>query len=239
MQILERPYYRLNVYEHIEEFCGWEPIAELVKYAGTQRNEMYLTCLFKTGGRAGEVLWLHTDNFKVDKRKKVLFVQNMRLEKRFRKKKLEDGTVVREHVDAIRKKFPILLEEPLTKELLEYLRATPDGLLFPSPYKGSTKPLTVSWGYKLIRKINDELPRPLFNDLGLDKDFIVNGKKIADTIHLWQHWFRSQRARQLKADYGFSEAELMEYFSWLDMKTAIRYSAVGASKLAEKMRGRK
>jgi len=233
-----RPYFRLNVYDHIEEFCGWQPIEELIKYAGNQRNEMYLTCLFKTGGRAGEVLWLDTDNFVVDKRKKVLFCQNMKLEKRFRRIKLEDGTVRREHVDAIRKKFPILLEETLTKELLEYLRAAPEGALFRSPYK-SHNPLTVSWGYTRIRKINDELPRPLFNSLGLNQPFIVKGKKVDNVLHLWQHWFRSQRARQLREDYDFSEAELMEYFSWLDMRTAIRYSAVGASKLAEKMRSKR
>lgn len=235
-QVLEQTYYRLNVYDHIDEFCGWEPISELIKYAGSQRNEMYLTSLFKTGGRAKEVLWLSTNNFKVDKRRKVLFCQNMKLEKRIRRRKLDDGTVIRERIEAVRKTFPILLEEPLTKELITYLMATPDGLLFPSPYKDSKQPLTVSWGYKLIRKINDELPSSLFNSLGLNRPFIVNGKQIHDTIHLWQHWFRSMRARELRDDYNFTEAELMEYFSWLDMKTAIHYSAVGASKLADIMR---
>jgi hypothetical protein len=236
MQKIKQTYFRLNVYDHIQEFCGWQSIQELVKYSGSRRNERYLTCLFKTGGRAGEVLSLNTDNFQIDKRRKVLFVKNMKLEKRVEKRKLEDGTVIRESVDAVRKTFPILLEEPLTLELIKSLMNAPDGLLFPSPYKGNDKPLTVSWGYKLIRKINDEIPRSLFRDLGLDVPFTVKGKEIASKIHLWQHWFRSQRARQLKADYNFSEAELMEYFSWLDMKTAIHYSAVGASKLAEKMR---
>jgi integrase len=233
-----RSYFRLNVYDHIEEFCGWQPIEELIKYAGSQRNEMYLTCLFKTGGRAGEVLRLNTDNFVVDKRKKVLFCKNMKLEKRFKRIKREDGTVIREHVEAVRRKFPILLEESLTRELLEYLSASPEGPLFRSPYK-SHESLTVSWGYKLIRKVNDGLPKPLFRALGLDVPFIVRGKKVAGVLHLWQHWFRSQRARQLREDYDFTESELMEYFSWLDMRTAIRYSAVGASKLAEKMRSKR
>ena len=61
------------------------------------------------------------------------------------------------------------------------------------------------------------------------------GKQIAETIHLWNHWFRSQRASQLKADYGFAEGDLMEWFQWLDFKTATHYAHLGYSGLAKKM----
>jgi integrase len=67
------------------EFCGWEPIQELIKYAGSPRNEIYLTSLIKTGGRAGEVLGLKKENFTVNKRKKFILVSNMKLEKRWKK----------------------------------------------------------------------------------------------------------------------------------------------------------
>jgi len=53
---------------------------------------------------------------------------------------------------------------------------------------------------------------------------------------LWQHWFRAQRASELRSDYGFTEADLMEYFGWLDYNTALHYSRLGASNLAKKMR---
>jgi integrase len=232
----EKPYYRLNVYDYIDCFCGWDPLTELVKYAGSPRNELYLLSLIKTGGRAGEVLTLNTDNFKLDKRSKTLQCKNMKLEKRWHKVKLPDGTTTRDHIEAVRKPFPILLRENLTKELVEHLALTPDGSLFPSPYK-THDPLTVSWGYKLILRINDELPRPLFQELGLDRPFNNDkGEKIAETIHLWQHWFRSQRASQLKEEYDFTESELMEFFGWMDYKTALHYSRSGFSKLAEKMR---
>jgi len=41
-------YHRLNVYDYVLEFCGWAAIQELTKYAGSPRNEMYLTALIKT-----------------------------------------------------------------------------------------------------------------------------------------------------------------------------------------------
>jgi hypothetical protein len=236
-QVLEKPYVRLNVYDYVESFCGWEPIAELLKYAGSERNEGYLLSLIKTGGRASEALNLHTENFGVDKRKKLIVVRNMKLLKRFRKSGQDPETKkwITEKIEAVRKPFPIPLKEPLSKELIEFLKATPDGLLFPSPYKNG-KSLTRFWAYKLIRKINDELPRPLFRELGLDVPFKDGkGKVISDCIHLWNHWFRSQRASQLAFEYDFKEADLMEWFGWLDYKTALHYSHLGYGKLAEKM----
>jgi integrase len=235
-------YHRLNVYDYIFEFAGWEPLTELIKYAGSPRNELYLLSLIKSGGRASECLALDKENFSVITKKKYILVQNMRLEKRWMKVKGNDGTSYRQHLEAIRKPFPILLKEPLSQELLDHLEAVKDGPigelspLFKSPYK-SHKPLTRDWGYKLIRRINDELPRPLFNRLGLNTPFRdkVTQEQLSATIHLWQHWFRSQRASQLRSEYDFSEADLMEFFGWLDYKTALHYSKLGASNLAAKM----
>jgi integrase len=235
---LKKPYHRLNVYDYVMEFCGWEPIEELIKYAGSPRNELYLTCLIKTGGRAGEVLGLEKENFSENKRQKTVLCQNMKLEKRWKKMRNLDGTYIRQHIEAVRKPFPILIEEPLSELLLSQLQNCEIGSsLFTSPYN-MNKSLTVSWGYKLIRKISDELPRPLFNRLGLNIPFTdkVTGNKLSDTIHLWQHWFRSERASQLRSEYNFSEADLMEFFGWLDYRTALHYGRLGASNLAKKMR---
>jgi hypothetical protein len=240
---LINPYYRLNVYDYVDSFCGWEPMEELIKYGGSPRNELYLINLIKTGGRAGEVLGLDKENFSVIKNKYIL-VKDMELEKRWHKIKMPDGTSKREHMEAIRKPFPMLLKEPLSQDLLDHLESVKEGPLFLSPYKHH-KELTVSWGYKLIRSINDELPRPLFNRLGLNRPFFkkqlnpatntLEMIQIKDVIHLWQHYFRAQRASQLKAEYEFSEADLMEYFGWLDYKTALHYSKLGAGNLAKKM----
>lgn len=230
-------YHRLNVYDYVNEFCGWEPIEELLKYCSNSIRENYLICLIKTGGRAKEVLFLEKENFSLNKRTKTIIVNNMKLEKRWKLIKPLEGQPFRQHIEAYRKPFPILFEEPLSKELLDRLDAFEYGKLFASPYK-EKEPLTVSWGYKFIRSLNDALPRPLFNQLGLNQPFRdkVTGYNLADTIHLWQHWFRAQRASQLRSEYGYTEADLMEFFGWLDYKTALHYSRLGASNLAKKAR---
>ncbi len=238
-------YVRLNVYDYINEFCGWEPISELTKYAETPTKELYLLSLIKTGGRAGEVLELQKENFNVNKRTKTIFVQNMKLEKRWKLVKHPDGTRERQHIEALRKPFPILLEEPLSTELLSHLEHK-QGPLFLSPYRHNDPYYSVSWGYKFIRNLNDTIPRTLFNQLGLNQQFnkkVLNPEtntmeivKHADTIHLWQHWFRAQRASQLRSEYNYSEADLMEFFGWLDYKTALHYSRLGATNLAKKAR---
>jgi len=238
-------YHRLNVYDYVLEFCGWEPLEELLKYTNSPTQTRYTLCLIKSGGRAGEVLGLNRENFVIQKRQKHIIIQNMKLEKRYgthkdpiTKKALHrpDGKLDTYTINAIRKPFPILLEEPLTTELLTYVNEIHEGDLFSSTYK-LRKPLTVSWGYKFIRKLNNEIPRSLFNQLGLNQPFRdkVTGNTIADTIHLWQHWFRSQRASQLKAEYDFKESDLMEFFGWIDYQTAIHYSRLGATNLAAKM----
>jgi hypothetical protein len=238
-QVLTQPttksYHRLNVYDYVNEFCGWPAFYELNKYAKNPTQERYLLGLEKTGGRAGEVLALDTANFDLDKRKKIFTITGMRLEKRFTTIKQADGSKTRQHVEAIRKPFPIPLKEPLSRELGESLLEC-EGPLFQSPYKKG-KPLTVVWGYQIIRQIDKELPPTLKTQLGLNQPFRdkTTGQTLADTIHLWQHYFRAERASQLRAEYGFNEADLMEFFGWLDYKTALHYSRIGAAKLAQKM----
>ncbi len=126
-RIMPAQYHRLNVYDYVQCFCGWEPIEELIKYAGTPRKELYINALIKTGGRAGEVLELERENFLFDKRQKLLICQNMKLEKRYLTKRdpvthkallQPNGKRITEAVhSAIRKPFPILPEEPLTNLL--------------------------------------------------------------------------------------------------------------------------
>jgi len=56
---------------------------------------------------------------------------------------------------------------------------------------------------------------------------------------LYPHWFRAQRARQLRHDYKFTDEELRDWFGWKYAKTKERMPSVyGKSswvELAEKM----
>jgi len=58
-------------------------------------------------------------------------------------------------------------------------------------------------------------------------------RKLDDNI--FPHWFRAQRASQLALEYGFSVHDLIDFFSWKSLRTAIHYSRMGWKGLATKM----
>jgi hypothetical protein len=64
----------------------------------------------------------------------------MPLLKRFKKigQDLESGKWITQKVNAVRKPFPIPIDEPLTAEMLEYLKDR-EGLLFPSRAQDRSK----------------------------------------------------------------------------------------------------
>jgi len=231
-------YFRLNVKDYIDEFCGWKNLTALIEYSGSLRNEAFLTALFQTGGRVREVLGLKNENFIIREIEGCVIVRDMSLEKRYKKiKELVDEAGKRrwvtEKIHAKRKPFPIVVAEPLTPILIEWLGQT-EGWLFPSLYKDNA-PLTRSWAYKLVRHLDLRIPEELRIFLGLNKPFIVNDVTVKDRIHLWLHWFRSQRASQLVRDYHFSVIDLLKYFSWERYETALGYVQVGWEDLATKM----
>jgi len=53
--------------------------------------------------------------------------------------------------------------------------------------------------------------------------------------NLYPHWFRAQRACQLASEYGFDLHDLMDFFTWKDIKIALHYSKLGWKGLAKKM----
>lgn len=226
----------------MEEFCGWTPLLELINHASTLRDKAFLTTLFQTGGRVSEVLALTTQNFIPAESEGVIIVRDMVLLKRY--KKLEETTDeegkkcwITEKLQTKRRQFPIVLAEPLTPVLLEWLENT-GSLLFPSPYKLGYA-LTRFWGYKLVRRLDEEISRRLKDELGLNRPFLIGDRKVSSTLHLWLQWFRSQRDSQLVRDYGFEVIDLIKYFSWEKYETALHYAQKGWKDLASKMQSRK
>lgn len=218
--------------------------------------------MFQTGGRALEVLLLRKGNFEVIPNEGIVKVQRMRLLKRYKKLdsyKDEETGKNRWHTQLLyktRKTFTIQRREPFTPFLERYLERIkqPDAYLFPSPY-GHTRrfkknhkideslfdvnkdvPYSIAWAYGNIRAVSARAPVSLKQRLGLMIPFVdETGKKISDEIHLWLHWFRSQRASQLVNDYNFDAMDLLDYFSWIDIETAMRYAKKGWHSLTEKM----
>lgn len=234
-----RPYYRLNVKDYIEEFVGWKNLTALITHSGDSRNQTFFSTLFLTGGRVSEVLQLQDSNFIVNETEGVIICRDMPLLKRYKKigkisSPEEPGPKWKtEKLIMKRKPFPILLKEPLTQNLLRWFPDHP-GLLFPSPYKPDM-PLSRFWAYHQIRRIDKELPLDLRTALGVNKPFIYHGQQVADTLHLWLHWFRSQRASQLVSDYGFEIIDLINFFGWERHETALHYTRKGWRGLASKM----
>jgi len=54
--------------------------------------------------------------------------------------------------------------------------------------------------------------------------------------NIFPHWFRAQRASQLALEYGFDVHDLIDFFNWKSLQTAIHYSRMGWKGLANKMR---
>jgi len=209
------PYERRSVDADVEEFAGWPTLLRLVEAAEKPRDRAFLATLFETGGRVSETLALRRDNFDVITEEGVIVVKGMPLLKRFRKLSEytdEDGVTrwETETLEATRRPFPILMAEPLAPIVVEWVEAS-EGLLFPSPRRPG--PLSRFWAYKLIKKISEETGVPC-----------------------WPHWFRSQRASQLVADYGFEVIDLVDYFSWRKSDIALTYARRGWRGLASKMR---
>jgi len=256
------PYYRLNVEDYIDEFCGWTALKELIGYIHSEVKKAFFITMFLTGGRVTEVLSLRKHNFEVLENEDVIKITQMHLLKRYKKldSYVDSEGKNRWHTQKqmkFRKTFTIKRQEPFTKVLEKYLDSidNSNALLFPSPsfhHRAFNKahglplrrekedpeehPFTRQWAYLAIREVNKKIPRDLKHRLGLDREWLDdNGKKIADEIHLWLHWFRSQRASQLVSDYGFEVVDLVNYFDWKDIETALRYAKKGWRGLTEKM----
>jgi hypothetical protein len=238
-------YYRLNVKDFSEEWVGYQPLLELIELASQPREQAFLSALFLTGGRVSEVLALRKGMFEVRGQEHLIIVRGMRLFKRYKKVKELNLTNIRgetlrrwvtERLEKTRKPFPILMDEPPTPYLLNWIDSLPneDSLLFESPYNVG-KPLTRFWAYRFIRKLDEAVSPELRRKLGLDKPLIVEGVKVKDKLHLWLHFFRSQRACCLVSVFGFQLHDLIDWFSWENVETAMTYAKKGWRGLAEKM----
>ena len=88
-------------------------------------------------------------------------------------------------------------------------------------------PIMVDW----IKQCNS----PLFNITPTRAWQIMNelGNRVG--THIYDHWFRAQRASQLASEYDFTLHELLEWFSWKDIRTALRYAKLSWRKLDSKM----
>ncbi len=161
--------------------------------------------IFESGGRISEVLALKAGHF--EDRGHLILVKAMPVFKR--KKRINAPVKFRT--------FPIKKSEALVQYLLARLerlpRDRPDALLFPSPYKTElARAYSPTRAYQLVH---------------------AEGHKHG--IHVYNHWFRAQRASQLASEYGYQLHDLLEFFKWKNLRTAMRYAHLGWMDLARRM----
>lgn len=53
---------------------------------------------------------------------------------------------------------------------------------------------------------------------------------------IYPHWVRAQRASNLRTYHGLSVEDLMDWFTWLDFKTAMRYARMGTEEILGKFK---
>ena len=208
----DHPYERRSVLRDSEGFIGWSTLMSLVESAESDLEKTFLSTTFLTGGRVSEVLSLTRDMFDVDREEGVVVVRGMSLLKKFKKiGELPGGGWETLPVDAVRRPFPVLLCEPLAPIMVDWTERSTH-LLFPSPRRLG-RSLSRAWGYKTVVRVGERAG-----------------------LSIWPHWFRSQRASQLAADYNLQVLDLVDYFSWDKMDMAVHYSRRGWAGLLARMR---
>jgi len=206
-------YSRRAVSKDVEEFPGWGVLMELADACETSLERAFIAALFLTGSRVSEALQLRGSSFEVLEEDGLIICRGVTLLKRYHKlEELPDGSSVTGPLETNRRPFPILLAEPLTLILVAWLEKVRSGYLFPSPRRPG-KPLTRAWAYKLSGRLQDRTGVPC-----------------------WPHAFRSWRASQLVQDYGFEVLDLIDFFTWEKLDTALGYTRRGPWGLAKKMR---
>lgn len=217
----------MSVERDVQEFCGWPKLLGLVAecdkttYRVDQRDHLrerdkaLVATLFETGGRVSEVLMLRKQNFHIQKDR--VLVKGMRVLKRYRKVgeyKERSGrkSWKTDSVFTTRGIFTVRRFEPLAPIMVSWIEACND-YIFPSgSNKNKLQHLSRTRAYQILRDL---------------------GRRVG--IHLYNHWFRAQRASQLASEYSFREHELLRWFSWKRYETAMKYSKLSWRDLDAKM----
>lgn len=222
-------YSRRDVERGVREFTGWNRILKLMKVAEEMGNDR----MDGKGLRDAALI-------------AFLFAGGFRVSEVVRTKYLKEGyDVVWSGLKVVNLKFE--------------LGGTPPHLLFENvmALKGYKKLETIRQPDGSKRFITERTPLWRLFPIPLDEPIIPKIKEYLETVKgeylfpitstrayqiveavdasIWPHWFRAQRAAQLAREYGFKLHDMLEFFQWKDMKTAVRYASMGYSALLEKL----
>ena len=232
-----------------------------------QTDEAIQATAFLTGARISEVLMAHADNFNTEG--DFLICKNLPVLKRFNKTASQVEYLSRPNAGEIipkgyvwsktygafvkinwvttakvesREDFPIPLWEPFTDILLKRIEEAKPGpggyrWLFPSPMrperaesKGVQKWILERFGLEARAWLSPERAYQKVRTIGERQG-----------LHIFDHWFRSQRATMLNHYYKFDEQLLHRFFTWAggwatsQPSMGSLYARTSLEKLTEKM----
>lgn len=203
----DHDYHRRQV-QGLEGFSGWNRIITLVKSAKDERDANLIRALFLTGGRAGEV---GRSKFAGLQRKNIVV-------------KRSENVIVFSQMRVLKKYKKNGWRVGDNGKKLWLTERVPFSRTFPSPLG---EPITEDFVMFLDRFEPEDFLFPI----GPTRIY-----QIVEAIDssIWVHWFRSQRASQLAVEYGFALHDIVEYFRWQDVETAMRYAKLNYKDLAKK-----
>lgn len=209
-----------SVEKNMERFVGFEEIMKLIMRISGVTADKYralFATMFATGGRINEVLALTKENFSLQG--DYIVVTGMPLEKRY----LKRGEYLEKWVgdgdppptrrgllykwDDMRKGW--YRRRYKTTKLTDAVRKP-----FAIPMAEPTS--KIMWKY-----IEEHTGGKLF-----DLNRVTVYEKFKP-LGIWLHWVRGQRASCLRTFYHFEPEDVMNWFSWSSINTALRYAKAG------------
>ena len=201
-------------------WIGWDYITEV---ANLSENPTLIQGIFLTGGRATEMLELQRGHFA--DMGSYYEVRGMPVFKKFiiLSKTLDKETGRRKYKTQpvmVRRTFPILKIEPLAKPFWDSIKDLDrEEKLFSWPGQDDQY-----WQlYKIVAKID-----PPYS-------ILAPMDRMGRQKNLYPHWFRAQRACQLRVDYNLSLDRLVEFFKWKSLDMARLYAGVSSADMAYAM----
>lgn len=223
------PVFDTRIRKDIRGWIGWDYIKEMIKIC---TQPLVLLLLFLTGGRATEVLKLTRAHF--SDLGGYYAVTSMPVLKKYivtevymniitGKKRYE--TVPR----PTDRSFPILKNE-LSNMLWDIIkdRDRLEPLLHWPNFKSKS-----SQYWQVYKTIHDiEMPPSPLAPL---KDNKKDWRDPSNQRRSYPHWSRGMRAAQMRVEYNFSVAQLMDFFMWEDISMARHYAKFSVADTARAM----
>lgn len=199
---------RRSIERDVQGYCGREFLEMLVDKCVRPVEYGLISGLFVTGCRVSELVMLKPGNvnLKVVSRPRIVLFVNVPVVKRYSRK------LRRRYVEY--RTFPARIDDPLMDWFLDYYEYAKSG--------GRLFPYTRVRVFQIVREVGRRLNMPV-------------PFSLIHSSELYPHWFRAQRARQLRHDYKFTDEELRDWFGWKSSGMPSVYGKMSWIELAEKM----